>query len=168
MSNLRGLGNARVRANLDVYNLLNANTILNENNRYALTSNPWQNALQIVGGRLFKVSAQFEFWRNRRIKPRPSRPTHVLFFVISCFRGQRRFHICDQLRYTPTQHFSTAQGFLLLAGPDFLQGAGAPPPALLAQGCRSLAPAAGAFRRLHVHRQDHVLYPGSEHPRRER
>jgi len=54
-------GNARVRANLDVYNLLNASTILNENTRYSVTNNQWQNALQIMGGRLFKVSAQFEF-----------------------------------------------------------------------------------------------------------
>jgi len=61
MSNIRGLGNARLRANLDVYNIFNASTILNENNRYALTNNQWQNALQIMGGRLFKVSTQFEF-----------------------------------------------------------------------------------------------------------
>jgi hypothetical protein len=61
LGNLRGLGNARLRLNLDVYNLFNANTILNENTRYSLTNNQWQNALQIMGGRLFKVSAQFDF-----------------------------------------------------------------------------------------------------------
>jgi len=54
-------GSARVRANLDVYNLLNASTVLNENTRYSLTNNQWMNALQIMGGRLFKVSFQFEF-----------------------------------------------------------------------------------------------------------
>ena len=57
-----GLGsNSRLRANLDVYNVFNANTILNENTRYSLTNNVWQNAIQIMGGRLFKVSAQFDF-----------------------------------------------------------------------------------------------------------
>ena len=62
-TNVRGMGNARLRANLDVYNLFNANTVLNENTRYSVpaATNAWQNAIQIMGGRLFKVSAQFDF-----------------------------------------------------------------------------------------------------------
>jgi hypothetical protein len=61
LGNLRGLGSARLRANLDVYNVFNASTILNEVTRFSAANNVWQNAIQIMGGRLFKVSAQFEF-----------------------------------------------------------------------------------------------------------
>ena len=55
------LGKSKLRANFDVYNTFNGSTILNENTRYSLTANTWQNAIQIMGGRVFKFSAQLEF-----------------------------------------------------------------------------------------------------------
>jgi hypothetical protein len=56
------LGRARrLRANFDVYNTFNASTILNEQTRYSATNNTWLNAVQIMGGRVFKFSAQLEF-----------------------------------------------------------------------------------------------------------
>jgi hypothetical protein len=50
-----------VRANFDVYNTFNASTILNEQTRYSNTNNTWLNAVQVMGGRVFKFSAQLEF-----------------------------------------------------------------------------------------------------------
>jgi hypothetical protein len=50
--------NARVQGSFDVYNLFNANSILNMNTRYGSS---WQNVIQIMGGRLFKFSARLDF-----------------------------------------------------------------------------------------------------------
>ena len=55
------MAKTRLRANADVYNIFNGSTILNENTRWATTNNQWQNATQVMGGRLVKFSAQFEF-----------------------------------------------------------------------------------------------------------
>ena len=55
------LGRGRVRGNFDVYNLFNANAVLNENIRYTRTNNQWQNVIQIIGGRLMRVGAQIDF-----------------------------------------------------------------------------------------------------------
>lgn len=49
---------ARVQGNFDAYNVLNANTILIQNNVYGPS---WQNAQIILPGRLFKFSAQLNF-----------------------------------------------------------------------------------------------------------
>ncbi len=54
-------GNRRVQANLDFYNLLNENTVLNEQTRYDANNNQWRNAIQIMGGRLIKIGAQLSF-----------------------------------------------------------------------------------------------------------
>ena len=54
-------GNTRVQANLDFYNLLNENTVLNEQTRYDVSNNQWRNAIQIMGGRLIKIGAQLSF-----------------------------------------------------------------------------------------------------------
>jgi hypothetical protein len=54
-------GSARLTANFDVYNVFNASSVLNENNRYSNVNNQWQNVLQILGGRLVKFGAQFDF-----------------------------------------------------------------------------------------------------------
>ncbi|MBI2187031.1 MAG: TonB-dependent receptor [Acidobacteria bacterium] len=51
-------GSARVQANFDIYNILNENTVLNENTRYGAT---WRNAVQIMGGRVIKVGGQLNF-----------------------------------------------------------------------------------------------------------
>jgi hypothetical protein len=51
----------RVQANLDFFNLLNGNTVLNEQTRYDTNNNQWRNAVQIMGGRLIKIGAQLNF-----------------------------------------------------------------------------------------------------------
>ena len=55
------MGTNKLRGNVDVYNVFNASTILNENTRYTTQNNQWLNAIQIMGGRLFKFSAQLTF-----------------------------------------------------------------------------------------------------------
>ena len=52
------VGGARVKGVLDVYNMFNANTILNENATYG---GAWQRPLTIVAGRLFKFGVQVEY-----------------------------------------------------------------------------------------------------------
>ncbi|MBI2186039.1 MAG: TonB-dependent receptor [Acidobacteria bacterium] len=53
---------ARIRANADFYNLLNAGDVLNMTTRYAGTAGgQWLRPIQILGGRMFKFSAQLEF-----------------------------------------------------------------------------------------------------------
>ena len=56
------LGRSRkLQGNFDIYNILNASTIQNEQVGYSTTNNPWRNAIQIMGGRLVKFSAQLTF-----------------------------------------------------------------------------------------------------------
>ncbi len=50
-------GSRRLTANLDIYNALNANPIIQYNNNYAV----WQTPQRIMEARLFKVSGQFDF-----------------------------------------------------------------------------------------------------------
>jgi hypothetical protein len=52
---------SKVQANFDVYNIFNNSTVLNEQTRYQVQNNPWRNVLQIMGGRLVKLGAQFNF-----------------------------------------------------------------------------------------------------------
>ena len=59
--NFKIRGSTRVRGNFDVYNLFNADTVLNENVRVTRTNNQWQNVIQVVGGRLMRVGVQFDF-----------------------------------------------------------------------------------------------------------
>jgi len=52
----------RVRGNGDLYNLFNASDVLNMTTRYAgTTGGQWLRPLQILGGRMFKFSAQVDF-----------------------------------------------------------------------------------------------------------
>jgi hypothetical protein len=51
-------GNTQVTGNFDVYNLLNAATLLNQNTRYGPT---WQAPIAVMGGRLLKFSFQLNF-----------------------------------------------------------------------------------------------------------
>ena len=52
----------RVRGNADLYNLFNASNVLNMTTRYAgPTGGQWLRPLQILGGRMFKFSAQLDF-----------------------------------------------------------------------------------------------------------
>ncbi|MBI4486005.1 MAG: TonB-dependent receptor [Acidobacteria bacterium] len=55
------LGTRRLQGNFDVYNILNAATVQNEQAAYRTTNNQWRNAIQVMGGRLFKFSAQLSF-----------------------------------------------------------------------------------------------------------
>jgi len=55
-------GRAKLRANFDVYNMFNKSSVLNEMTRYPGSVGAlWQQPVQIMGGRLLKVSAQFDF-----------------------------------------------------------------------------------------------------------
>lgn len=51
----------KLQGNFDIYNLLNASTVQNEQAVYSNTNNQWRNAIQIMGGRLLKFSAQLTF-----------------------------------------------------------------------------------------------------------
>ena len=56
------MGRIRVRGNGDLYNLLNAGDVVNMNTRYAgNTGGQWLQPVQILGGRMFKFSAQLDF-----------------------------------------------------------------------------------------------------------
>jgi hypothetical protein len=61
VSRIFAMGKIKLRGNFDVYNVFNASTVLNENTRYTATNNQWLNAIQIMGGRLFKFSGQLTF-----------------------------------------------------------------------------------------------------------
>jgi hypothetical protein len=50
-------GRTRTTINLDLYNALNANPVLTQNNNFAA----WQVPLSILDARLFKISGQFDF-----------------------------------------------------------------------------------------------------------
>jgi hypothetical protein len=53
----RILNGRRVSANLDIYNMFNVSTVLQENAAFAV----WRTPQRIIDGRLFKLSAQFDF-----------------------------------------------------------------------------------------------------------
>jgi hypothetical protein len=55
------LGTRRLQGNFDVYNILNAATVQNEQAAYRVANNQWRNAIQVMGGRLIKFSAQLTF-----------------------------------------------------------------------------------------------------------
>jgi hypothetical protein len=50
-------GARRAQVNLDIYNLLNANPVMQENSAYAV----WRTPQRIMDARLFKISGQFDF-----------------------------------------------------------------------------------------------------------
>jgi hypothetical protein len=51
------LNGRRVLANLDIYNMFNSSTVIQENAAYAV----WRTPQRIIDGRLFKISGQFDF-----------------------------------------------------------------------------------------------------------
>jgi Carboxypeptidase regulatory-like domain len=52
------IGRTRIQGNLDLYNALNSNTVLVQNNTFG---SAWQRPTYILPGRLFKVSGQIDF-----------------------------------------------------------------------------------------------------------
>ena len=52
------VGRTRLAANLDLYNALNANSVLNQTTRYGPQ---WQNVVQVMGGRMLKFGGTFDF-----------------------------------------------------------------------------------------------------------
>ena len=60
-SRIFSMGRTKLQGNVDVYNTFNGSTIFNEQTRYSLQNNQWGNAIQIMGGRLLKFSAQLTF-----------------------------------------------------------------------------------------------------------
>jgi len=50
-------GGRRAQVNLDIYNFLNANPVMQENAAYAV----WRTPQRIMDARLFKISGQFDF-----------------------------------------------------------------------------------------------------------
>lgn len=57
-SRIFGLPKGRIAANFDLYNVGNANAVLVQNGRFGPV---WQNAIQVMPGRLMKISAQYDF-----------------------------------------------------------------------------------------------------------
>jgi carboxypeptidase family protein len=56
------LGMVRARANADLYNMFNAGNVLNMTTRHSgLNGGQWLRPIQILGGRMFKFSAQLDF-----------------------------------------------------------------------------------------------------------
>jgi len=51
-------GKARLKANLDLYNALNASSVLNQTTRYGPQ---WMNVVQVMGGRMLKFGGEFQF-----------------------------------------------------------------------------------------------------------
>jgi flavoprotein len=51
-------GTSRLRAGLDIYNVLNASNVLSINTTYG---SGWLDVRQILGGRLMRVGVQFDF-----------------------------------------------------------------------------------------------------------
>jgi hypothetical protein len=54
-------GGRHITGNLDVYNLFNANTILNRNNTYSPSGSTWGTPSDVLAGRLFKFGAEISF-----------------------------------------------------------------------------------------------------------
>ena len=52
------IGRSRLRANFDLYNAMNARTILAVNSTYGAQ---WRRPSNVLGGRLWKVDGQFDF-----------------------------------------------------------------------------------------------------------
>jgi flavoprotein len=51
-------GTRRLRADMDIYNLFNASNVISMNTTYGTE---WRDVRQILGGRLIRLGAQFDF-----------------------------------------------------------------------------------------------------------
>jgi hypothetical protein len=54
-------GTSKVRANLDIYNVLNANNVLNQNTSYSGDGSTWRDVTQKLSGRLLRIGVQYDF-----------------------------------------------------------------------------------------------------------
>jgi hypothetical protein len=61
MSKLFRLAGSTLTGNFDIYNVLNANPILNRNNTYTPTGTSWGRPTDVLAGRLFKFGVQLSF-----------------------------------------------------------------------------------------------------------
>jgi hypothetical protein len=62
VSRIFRMGNRRVQANFDLYNIANASTVVGYNTTYTLTgTNRWLQPTQVLDARLAKVSLQVDF-----------------------------------------------------------------------------------------------------------
>jgi hypothetical protein len=62
LSRIFRVGPARLQANVDLYNTMNASTVLGLNNTFSTAGqNNWQQPTQILDARLLKISAQVDF-----------------------------------------------------------------------------------------------------------
>jgi len=62
LSKIFRLATTRTNVNFDFYNVMNANSVIGENAAYAAPpSTAWRTPQSILTGRLFKISAQFDF-----------------------------------------------------------------------------------------------------------
>ena len=57
LSKIFRFANRRANVNLDIYNMMNSNPVMQENAAFAV----WRTPQRIMDARLFKLSAQFEF-----------------------------------------------------------------------------------------------------------
>ena len=56
------LARVRLRGNADLYNIFNAGNVLNMTTRHSgLNGGQWLRPIQILGGRMFKLSMQMDF-----------------------------------------------------------------------------------------------------------
>jgi hypothetical protein len=61
LSKIFRAGTARIQGNLDLYNALNASTVLLVNQQIGSASAAWLQPTQIMAARLFKVGVQIDF-----------------------------------------------------------------------------------------------------------
>jgi hypothetical protein len=61
LSKIFGAAATRTAINFDFYNMLNANSVISENQTYSPTTSAWRTPQTILLPRLFKISAQFDF-----------------------------------------------------------------------------------------------------------
>ena len=55
------VNNVRIKGMVDLYNLVNSNTVILWNNTYGTNGATWLRPVQILGGRLAKFGVQVDF-----------------------------------------------------------------------------------------------------------
>jgi hypothetical protein len=60
-SKILRFGKTRLQGSFDLYNLFNASNILHQTKRYSAPGGAWLSPISIMGGRLVKLTGQFDF-----------------------------------------------------------------------------------------------------------